>query len=1068
MITVIIPELDIDCSVMLNKENISLAAEEHSSAELQHWKLWYKLEQSGEILSGKLWKEATHFTSVNSSRKEVEDPMENLTDTEIEQELGMIDTAKENDAKDRVSGSTLNADGGTQVKTEFTKVTTQKLEEIQNHLIAEIKYIEEALKTRLKATSENLPIGHEDVSTFLEIADKIKSKELNPKQAAAFLKKRINNSNPNVQILALKATNKDVRDKINSLIQSWGMSFSSKPDLGYVNVVYEKMKREGMPFPPIDRSGISSFMIETATAPEWTDSNICMRCRSEFNIVNRKHHCRNCGQAFDQNCSSKSIPLPHFGITTDVRVCDGCFNKLTAKTSTISSPGSPTSIFRPTTVHANSDSFVRKEDDELQRAIMLSLEESKAYSESRKTANTYKPPEIDDDADLKAAIEESLREAERMQSKRSNSPVRSSGGADLFAGFASGNSYANAVSINVAPVDPYNYTVTIDSPLDISKSEKENLKLFAELVERMEGEVTTRGIGVFASNPQIPLLYGQISTVQQKLLGSLDETASKYRSVYELQDKLAQALKTYDHLLQERITGSYSRFPTHGRETSQPQHNLAYQIPTQPLQTNEPPKDGMYAGYNSGNSAPYSIPPHRQYANNIPSEQSLYPSQPASQLPSQPPALPQDSYQAQSYPGPNVGYQTQSVPSTSFASSPPPQSLAYPQSPNQQYSVPPLQNLSIAPQQPGYGQDPNYIYAQNTGNRSSVTSIPPPQQMPQYGQQQFGYNQPSPPKPVNDAPLRQDRSEISKLKDENNSLLAQNASLFDKVENLANEIKSIRQQAKDFANFRNLQVQQLSNKNQELGAVLPSRNDELNTTQAEVSELRAQIAQSNGELKPIDFQKVYSFFDKLIQRARELIRKSDYIVIGTIFSLTENAYVVGCQSVNNRLYSLQWATFGYQYQPKPDGKFLERMMTFNRSVMQSNVENLKQGTTVELFRLQVHVQTWETPRWICWKHARLEKYGKLDDTMREILTDVVCRFLQLGVYISLMDSPKIRVGDSKRNEFISVRDYSRLRVERAWRRNGFCDEYGLPLANCKVLPGLFALASDRAEEARRD
>ncbi|KAG6867305.1 Vacuolar protein-sorting-associated protein 27 [Termitomyces sp. T159_Od127] len=215
-----------------------------------------------------------------------------------------------------------------------------------------------------KATSELLPAGSEDIALNLEICDQIRSKAAPAKDAMRALKRRLNHKNPNVQNLALSLTdicvknggdsfltevasrefmdnlvsilrvpalNHDVKQHILRLVQNWSVAFEGKPSLAYVGQVYKALTAEGFNFPPKDLSLANSAMVDTETAPEWIDSDVCLRCRTPFTFTNRKHHCRNCGQVFDQACSSKSMPLPHFGIAQEVRVCEGCYSKLTRK-----------------------------------------------------------------------------------------------------------------------------------------------------------------------------------------------------------------------------------------------------------------------------------------------------------------------------------------------------------------------------------------------------------------------------------------------------------------------------------------------------------------------------------------------------------------------------------------------------------------------------------------------------------------------------------------------------------------------------------------------------------------
>lgn len=150
-----------------------------------------------------------------------------------------------------------------------------------------------------------------------------------------------------VSIIKVPTVNTDVKQKTLRLIQNWAIAFEGKPTLSYVPTLYKSLKGEGesstrrggddvspdrpcagFTFPPYDPVAASAAMVDSQTAPEWIDSDVCLRCRTEFTMINRKHHCRNCGQVFDQQCSSKTLALPHFGIMQPVRVCDTCHTKL--------------------------------------------------------------------------------------------------------------------------------------------------------------------------------------------------------------------------------------------------------------------------------------------------------------------------------------------------------------------------------------------------------------------------------------------------------------------------------------------------------------------------------------------------------------------------------------------------------------------------------------------------------------------------------------------------------------------------------------------------------------------
>ena len=251
-----------------------------------------------------------------------------------------------------------------------------------------------------------------------------------------------------------------------------------------------------------------------------------MRCRTAFTFTNRKHHCRNCGNCFDQQCSSKTLPLTHLGIMTPVRVDDGCYAKLTNKTAGSApldrSPTYPhktrsTSALQPT--NARVDEVV---DEDLKKALEMSLEEVRNYSKGYVAPTVNAPPgtttkvngdtepsskqanEEEEDDDLKRAIAASLADMEEQREKhtatlkeQTHQPGASSGAAPA-----------------ALPRNDY----------ELTPVEAENINLFATLVDRLQ----TQPPGTILREPQIQELYDSIGTLRPKLARTYGETMSKH------------------------------------------------------------------------------------------------------------------------------------------------------------------------------------------------------------------------------------------------------------------------------------------------------------------------------------------------------------------------------------------------------------------------------------------------------------------------------------------------------------------------------------------------------------
>ncbi|XP_049776046.1 hepatocyte growth factor-regulated tyrosine kinase substrate [Schistocerca cancellata] len=300
-----------------------------------------------------------------------------------------------------------------------------------------------------KATS-NLRL-EPDWPTILQICDQIRQGDVQPKYALAAIKKKLYNANPHIAMFGLlvlescvkncghlihdeigtkqymeqlrelvKTTNhENVKNKVLEMIQAWAYAFRNSPKYRAVQDTLNIMKTEGYKFPVLKES---DAMFSADTAPEWADGDCCHRCRVSFGVVQRKHHCRACGQVFCSQCSSKTSTLPKFGIEKEVRVCEACYESLNKSTSTPpptqKSEGELPPEYLSSSLAQQSQGPPRKteeelrEEEELQLALALSKSEAEHKEKEKKRttsaiisnaaaiqrAKQYSPPPLMDNS----------------------------------------------------------------------------------------------------------------------------------------------------------------------------------------------------------------------------------------------------------------------------------------------------------------------------------------------------------------------------------------------------------------------------------------------------------------------------------------------------------------------------------------------------------------------------------------------------------------------------------------------------------------------------------------------
>ncbi|XP_015282037.1 PREDICTED: hepatocyte growth factor-regulated tyrosine kinase substrate isoform X3 [Gekko japonicus] len=438
-----------------------------------------------------------------------------------------------------------------------------------------------------KATSQLLL--ETDWESILQICDMIRQGDTQAKYAVGAIKKKVNDKNPHVALYALEVlesvvkncgqtvhdevANKqtmeelkellkrqveaNVRNKILYLIQAWAHAFRNEPKYKVVQDTYQIMK--------VEEFKESDAMFAAERAPDWVDAEECHRCRVQFGVVTRKHHCRACGQIFCGKCSSKYSTIPKFGIEKEVRVCEPCYEHLNKKsegkgTGTTELP--PEYLTSPLSQQSQMppkrDETALQEEEELQLAIALSQSEAEekermrqkttypTYPKAEPTPITSSAPPVstlysspvnssaplaeDIDPELARYLNRNYWEKKQEEVRKSPTPS---------APLSMGEPAAQTAEIQAAPLSmveqQYQNGETDESHEQFLKALQNAVTTFLNRMKsnHLRGRSITNDSAVLSLFQSINSMHPQLL----ELLNQLDERRLYYEG---LQDKLAQ------------------------------------------------------------------------------------------------------------------------------------------------------------------------------------------------------------------------------------------------------------------------------------------------------------------------------------------------------------------------------------------------------------------------------------------------------------------------------------------------------------------------------------------------
>lgn len=93
-----------------------------------------------------------------------------------------------------------------------------------------------------------------------------------------------------------------------------------------MTAVHKKLvkSKSGLRIVAVGNEQLSPFHLDE---PPWTpdrETADCGRCRSKFDFITRRHHCRRCGRVYCSSCCSRRLPLQRMCFVDPVRICHDC------------------------------------------------------------------------------------------------------------------------------------------------------------------------------------------------------------------------------------------------------------------------------------------------------------------------------------------------------------------------------------------------------------------------------------------------------------------------------------------------------------------------------------------------------------------------------------------------------------------------------------------------------------------------------------------------------------------------------------------------------------------------